>query len=121
MPSFLHDSIVRLVHNRPGFAAEPVYRAALAARWRCPVALVVVCPEERIAVWANRVAAEIRADQSLVVLGPELVPRVDALPVEQRNPELAVLSVVIVLDPCPAPRLRLRLRLRLRSIYPLSP
>lgn len=74
----------------------PVYVSTLRARLRCPVELLVVCPDASIAAWC---AAPIRLGGSgsqitPLVLGPELVPVVTDPDQASRMPELAVLSAI---------------------------
>ncbi len=74
----------------------PVYVATLRARLRCPVELLVVCPETAVACWC---AVPIRLGSSgsqvvPVVVGPGLVPVVTDKEQAMRMPELAVLSAL---------------------------
>jgi hypothetical protein len=74
----------------------PVYVATLRARLRCPVELLVVCPDRGVTAWC---AAPIRLGSSgsqivPVVVGPELVPVVTDVAIAGRKPELTVLSAL---------------------------
>jgi hypothetical protein len=71
----------------------PLYRAALAMVHRCPMTLLAVCSETAVAAWAGALAARLRAEPGIVVLGPEAVPRVRDLPETLRSAELMVLSI----------------------------
>lgn len=74
----------------------PVYVATLHARLGCPVALLIVCPDQAVAYWAA-VPIIIGPPGSMltpVVLGPEQVPIVTDLATARRVPEIAVLSAL---------------------------
>jgi len=75
--------------------AWPLYAAALRARLRCAVCLLVVAPDAAVARWARRPIETGQPGSPFVplVLGPESVPRVADPEVARRAPELAVLSV----------------------------
>jgi hypothetical protein len=74
----------------------PAYASAVRARFRCPVALVVLCVDEATARWAARPIPLGPPDNVFrpVVIGPAGVPKV----VEPRRaaaaPELAVISAL---------------------------
>lgn len=74
----------------------PVYLAGVRARFRCPAAVLVVCPDSSVAAWAER-SIELDLLDSQVrprVLGPNEIPVV-LDPLEAAiNPALAVLSAV---------------------------
>ena len=73
----------------------PLYVAGLRARLRCPCCVLVVTPRPEVAAWA---AAPIDLGPGSrhvpFVLGPALVPVVDAPEQAAASPELAVLSVM---------------------------
>jgi hypothetical protein len=71
----------------------PLYAAAHASELGCPVVVLVVCTDRAVARWAERVADQIRREPTVLVLGPDAVPRLTDLPEERRSAELAVLSV----------------------------
>jgi hypothetical protein len=106
------DAVVTLnVADRPVFAVVvevqlridarkrstwPAYVATLHARLRCPVVLLVVCPDQAVAAWCAKPV--VIADPGLVltpvVLGPRQVPVVTDVDTARRYPELAVLSAL---------------------------
>ncbi|MEV8512472.1 hypothetical protein [Dactylosporangium sp. NPDC051484] len=74
----------------------PVYITTLHARLGCPVALLVMCPDQAV---ADRCAAPIAIGPpgsvlTPVALGPDQVPVVTDLDTAKRAPELAVLSAL---------------------------
>ena len=73
----------------------PLYQAALRARLRCPVCVLVVAPEPGVAEWARRPIETGQPGVTFVplVLGAEGVPVVTDAEVARQHPELAVLSV----------------------------
>ena len=104
------DLVVLLVEGKPvlGIVIEvqlardddklftwPVYVANLRGRIRCPVELLVIAPDTKVATWAARpIRLGERASLTPFVIGPEGVPFVDDIEHAKRTPELAVLSVV---------------------------
>jgi len=74
----------------------PVYVATLRARLRCPVELLVVCPDAAIAAWcATPVVLGVSGSKVRpLVVGPELVPVVTDAEQASRMPELTVLSAL---------------------------
>lgn len=82
------------------------YVATLHARLGCPVALLVVCPDQRVADWCAA-PVPIGPPGSLltpVALGPEQVPVLTDLDTARRIPELAILSALAHgADPEPIP------------------
>lgn len=104
------DLVVLLVDGKPvlGIVVEvqlapdedkpftwPVYVANLRARIRCPVDLLVVAPDPKVATWASRpIRLGERGTFAAFVVGSEGVPVVDDLAEALRAPELAVLSAV---------------------------
>jgi hypothetical protein len=75
--------------------AWPVYVAALRARLRCPVCLLVVTPYVEVARWA-RLPIELGPGARIepLVLGPDAVPAVEDPLAACKEPELAVLSAM---------------------------
>jgi hypothetical protein len=74
----------------------PVYVAALRARLRRPVYLLVVAPDATVAAWAARpieLAPRTGTWQPLV-LGPSALPPVDDPATARRHPELTLLTLV---------------------------
>jgi hypothetical protein len=71
----------------------PLYAAAHASELCCPVVVLVVCTDRAVAAWAERTAEQIRREPTVLVLGPDAVPRLTDLPEARRSAELAVLSV----------------------------
>lgn len=75
----------------------PAYVATLHARLGCPVALLVICPDARVAGWAAE-PIELGPPGSRVrpvALGPEQTPVVTDPDEARRSPELAVLSTLV--------------------------
>jgi hypothetical protein len=73
----------------------PVYVATLRDRIRCPVCLLVVTPDEKVASWARQPIL-LGGNSRLVpwVLHPANIPEVSVLEEAERYPELAVLSAI---------------------------
>jgi hypothetical protein len=73
----------------------PVYVAGLRARLECPACVLVVTPSDAVADWC-RTPIDLGPGAALspLVIGPASVPVVDDAAVAQRDPELAVLSVL---------------------------
>lgn len=73
----------------------PVYVAALRARLRCPVCLLVVTPHVDVARWA-RAPIELGPGTRVepLVLGPDAIPAVDDPVAARKEPELAVLAAM---------------------------
>jgi Arc/MetJ-type ribon-helix-helix transcriptional regulator len=74
----------------------PAYLAGFRARLRCPVMLMVVCPDAAVARWCAEPIHTGHEGWVLrpIVLGPESVPVVTQLQRAKQAPELAVLSVL---------------------------
>lgn len=74
----------------------PVYVTTLHARLRCPVVLLVVCPDPAMARWSGKPIALGHPGFVLtpLALGPDLVPVVTDRGRASRIPELAVLSAM---------------------------
>jgi hypothetical protein len=72
----------------------PLYAAALHARLRCEVVLLVVTPLASVAAWARRPVTTLQRHGPFVplVLGPDEIPRIARVALARRLPELAVLS-----------------------------
>ncbi len=74
----------------------PVYLAAVRAKKRCPVIVLVVAPDDAVAAWAAEPIdlglgfSTIRA----LVLGPTIVPVVTDKSAAELEPELAVISAI---------------------------
>jgi hypothetical protein len=73
----------------------PVYVAGLRARLKCPACVLVVTATETMARWC-REPIELGPGNvfSPLVLGPASVPVIDDVAAAERDPELAVLSVI---------------------------
>ena len=73
----------------------PVYVAGLRARLRCPACVLVVTASESMADWCRR-PIELGPGGAVtpLVIGPASVPVVDDVTLAERDPELAVLSVM---------------------------
>jgi hypothetical protein len=104
------DLVVLLVEGEPvlGIVVEvqlqeaarkrftwPAYVSGLRARLECPACVLVMAPTESVARWC-REPIEIGPSNVFVphVIGPTLVPIVDDVAAAERDPELAVLSVM---------------------------
>jgi hypothetical protein len=74
----------------------PVYAATVHARLRCPVMLLVLCPDQAVAVWSAEpvVIGNPCLVLTPVVLGPRQVPLVTDAAAARRNPEVTVLSAL---------------------------
>jgi hypothetical protein len=74
----------------------PVYVAALRARMRCPVTLLVLVPDDGVGRWARRSIETGHAGFVLepIVIGPAETPHVTDPAVARASPELAILSVL---------------------------
>jgi hypothetical protein len=74
----------------------PVYVATVRARLRCPVALLVVCPDAGVAKWCATPVELGHPGFVLhpLVVGPDQVPVVTDTGLARRIPELAVLSAL---------------------------
>ena len=72
----------------------PLYAAALRAKLRCPACVLVVCAEQAVARWANRIIDTGQPGAPFVplVIGPQAVPKITEAEQARRAPELAVLS-----------------------------
>jgi hypothetical protein len=84
-------SVVVEVQLRPDPAKRwswPVYLATLRARLRCPVALLVVCPDTRTAAWCGE---PIELNQDGWVLQPR-VAGPNQIPIAANTPEVAILA-----------------------------
>jgi hypothetical protein len=76
--------------------AWPAYATAVGARFRCPVALVVLCVDEATARWASRpieIGPPANAFRAIVI-GPQGVPPVLEPREAAQAPELAVLGAL---------------------------
>ena len=110
LPSGLRADAVFLVEDPPQLALVvevqlrarpdkrytwPAYLGNLRKYHRCPVLLVVVCPDQGVADWAREPIA-LGPGWSLtpVVIGPRSVPRADRVPRDQLTPQLAMVSAL---------------------------
>jgi hypothetical protein len=82
--------------DHPKRRSWPAYVATLHARSGCPVALLVLSPDRRVAEWCAVPIVVGEPDFVLtpLVLGPGEVPVVTDPVLARRNPELAVLSTL---------------------------
>ncbi|HKT01769.1 MAG TPA: hypothetical protein VJT31_19765 [Rugosimonospora sp.] len=84
----------------------PAYATTLRARLACPVVLMAVCPDQKVADWCGQTIT-IGPPASVltpVALGPKQIPVVTDVDAARRKPELAVLSVLAHgAEPDPAP------------------
>jgi hypothetical protein len=91
--------IVEVQRNQDGAKqwTWPMYVAALRARLKCPVVLLVVCPGRRLSRWCARPIELGHPGFVLhpLVLGPDEVPAVTDPSEADDNVELAVLSAVV--------------------------
>lgn len=104
------DLVILLLYGKPAFAiivevqlqrderkllSWPVYVASVRARYKCPACLLVVAPNDFVAMWAEA-PIELGPGSFVVpyVLGPSEVPVVTDADRAKRDPELAVLSVM---------------------------
>ncbi|HEY0537249.1 MAG TPA: hypothetical protein VGD53_02730 [Actinoallomurus sp.] len=87
---------VQLRPDRRKHLSWPAYLATARARLGCPVMLLVICPEGRVAAWARRPIPLGHPGLVLtpLVLGPEEVP-VLTVAEDASAPELAVVSAVV--------------------------
>lgn len=108
-PVFATIVEVQLKDNERKRFAWPAYVATLYSRLKCPVLLVVVCPDTKVARWAE--TPIVITDPGFftmtpVALGPEQLPVVTDVALAETNPELVLLSTVLHRDkPDPVPRL----------------
>lgn len=74
-----------------------LYCAAIRARLRCPACVVVVAPDEGVAMWASQPIdmGLGRGIVSPIVLGPKDVPLLETVEAAKANPYLAMLSVIV--------------------------
>ncbi len=98
MPSFLHEGLIALVREKPDdrkLFTWPLYAVSARARYECPFVLVVATPSKATARWAaNPIDLGVGQLWSPLVVGPEGIPMVIDADRAQRDPELAVLSVI---------------------------
>jgi hypothetical protein len=104
------DLVVLLVDGKPvlGIVVEvqlspdpakrftwPVYVAGLRARLKCPACVLVVTATEDVAHWFGK-PIDVGPGSTFVplVIGPASVPVIDDVAAAERDPELAVLSVI---------------------------
>lgn len=75
--------------------AWPMYAAGMHARWNCPVVLVVIAPDRKVAAWARQ-PIDLGFGRFVLhpfVLGSAEIPVITDVAWARRSPELAVLSV----------------------------
>jgi hypothetical protein len=74
----------------------PAYIATLYARLDCPVVLLVLCPDQKVAEWcaAPIVIGPPGSVVTPVALGPKQIPVLTDIDTARRIPELAVLSAI---------------------------
>ncbi|MDT0304343.1 hypothetical protein [Streptomonospora wellingtoniae] len=74
----------------------PVYLATVHENLKCPVLLLVFCPDEKTAVWARKPIELGQPGMRLVpfVVGPDQIPVVVSVEEARELPELAVLSAL---------------------------
>jgi hypothetical protein len=74
----------------------PAYVATLHARLGCPIALLVVCPDPRVAAWCSVpiVVGYPHMVLTPLVCGPDQVPVIADAEDARRSPEVAVLSAM---------------------------
>jgi hypothetical protein len=87
---------VQLRRDRDRRWIWPVYLATLRARYRCPVVLLVVCLDRRVADWCATPIDLGHPSWTLrpLVLGPDLIPMVTDAKQAIDDLELAILSMV---------------------------
>lgn len=75
----------------------PLYTSIARERLRCPVHLLVLCPDRRTAEWARKPIGEPGGSLAFQAsgLGPDNMPIIDDPARAQRLPELSVLSTVM--------------------------
>src|SRR5215472_8191035 len=104
------DLVILLVDGRPvlGIVVEvqlqrddrkrftwPVYVAGLRARLGCPACVLVVTPTDAVADWCGApIDLGPGATLTPLVIGPASVPVIEDAAIADRDPELAVLSVL---------------------------
>ncbi|WP_330229331.1 hypothetical protein OHA40_25085 [Nocardia sp. NBC_00508] len=91
---------VQLGRDRSRQWAWPVYVSTLRARLECPVFLMVVSPDARVATWCRKPIEFGHPGLVLrpLVLGPDVVPTVTDLGEARTLPERAVLSALAHAD-----------------------
>ena len=74
----------------------PAYATTLRARLDCPVVLLAVCPNQKVADWCAATISIGPPSSVLtpVALGPDQIPMVTDVTTARRSPELAVLSAL---------------------------
>lgn len=100
---------VQLRRDRRKHISWPLYLTAARAEvgLDCPVTLVVVALTPAVARWCAQPIALDRRGSVVrpLVLGPEIIPRVDDVEAARANPELAVLSAVVHAESEAAPQI----------------
>ncbi|MBF6173025.1 hypothetical protein [Nocardia blacklockiae] len=73
----------------------PVYLVTLRARLRCPVVLLILCPNDRTATWCRTpITLAPGCVLTPVVIGPTDVPIITDPVAAEANPEMTVLSAI---------------------------
>lgn len=87
---------VQLRRDRTRQWSWPVYLATLRARLRCPVYLMIFCPDRQVAIWSRQPIELGHPGLVLrpLVLGPDVIPAVTDTTIAESTPELAVLSAL---------------------------
>lgn len=86
---------VQLAPDKDKRFVWPVYATNLRARLKCPVCLLVITDDDRVARWAAKPIELGGGNQFVpVVLGPSGVPEVTDPAQANADPELAVLSAM---------------------------
>ena len=86
---------VQLEIDKRKLETWPVYGTTLRARHHCPVVVLVVSPDPKVAAWASQpIALGGESYFRPKVIGPDSIPRVSTLEEAQRDVELAILSCV---------------------------
>lgn len=94
----VHAIIVEVQQRESASKREslPRYAAALWLQMNCPVTVLVICPDQRTADWAEKPIDTNLPGYRLRcgVIGPASIPRVTQIPQAAEHPELAALSVM---------------------------
>jgi hypothetical protein len=87
---------VQLSPEKPKHWAWPAYLISLRTRFKCEVALLVVCPDKAVAAWCAKPIRLGPPNWTLtpLVLGPDLVPVVTDPDLAQQHPHLTMLSAI---------------------------
>jgi hypothetical protein len=94
----------------------PAYVGTLYSRLKCPVLLVVVCPDAEVARWCATPLVIFNRSffrMAPVAIGPDQVPVVTDMALAETNPELVLLSTILHRD---EPDLTLQLRITVAAL-----